>query len=1028
MHLHSHTWYSFLSGTLSVQRALDYAGRNRCAFHAITDVNNVTGVTEFVTEAAKCGIKPVVGAELRTPRTRAVALARDNEGYHNLCELVTGIARHYPPARVREESEKPRGGDGPDGTADSGSAYSLADALCEKADGHLIVLSTDTALLDRLARETHGAGLYVELLKHQEGRWMQLLEFSRRSCVPAVAAADVAFGEPGGLRLHRMLRTIATNSTAGTLDPAESASPSQYFASPDEMRSWFAVVPEALANIDTIASSCNVDFDFKTSKFASYEPASGTDTFQLLRNLAWEGFLRRYSRPTRRHHARLEKELDIIRRLGFIDYYLVAWDIVQYARHHNFPYVGRGSGANSIVAYCLEITNVDPIELNLFFERFLNPDRRSPPDFDIDFSWRNRDQVIDYALKKYGEERTAMIGTISTFSPRGAIHETGKALGFGESEIKKWTTFIPSFGSVKDLYDPKGQFQRMMGEDMRLPHAREWMQYALRMLDFPNHYGIHSGGVILAPDKLTRYTATQIAPKGVRITQQDMHSMDDWHLEKLDILSTRGLGTFEDTCRMVYERTGVFPPIINYRNACEDEETRRIMREGETVGCFYVESPAMIQLLKKLRTDTFEMLTAASSIIRPGVAQSGMMQAFIERFHDRSKIRPPHPRMLRLLEDTFGVMVYQEDVIKVAHFIAGLSLGEADLLRRAMSGKMRSHEAMRVLKDSFSLGCRQRGIDDAAADEIWRQIESFAGYSFCKAHSASYAVLSFQEAFLKAHYPAYFLCSVLNNQGGYYRPEVYIQEAKRLGLTLLLPDVNRSMLLHTCPDERTIQLGFLHVKDLTDRSIDAILASRERDGQFRDFEDFLHRSGVGMDDAGILIRCGACGCFDTHRAQLLLRARLLFKGRKGRIPSDELPFDAPRFEADLKHLRRYTPEQVSRIEMETFSFTVSRHVLDAYADRLKGAVRAIDLKRYVGRRVVVGGWMIAAKVSRTKKGERMMFLNLDDASGTIAVVCFPKCFDRCGHLLRTAGPFRVTGRVAEEYGVVNVVAEDVEMA
>jgi DNA polymerase-3 subunit alpha len=477
----------------------------------------------------------------------------------------------------------------------------------------------------------------------------------------------------------------------------------------------------------------------------------------------------------------------------------------------------------------------------------------------------------------------------------------------------------------------------------------------------------------------------------------------------------------------VRRRTGKFPPVIEYRNACNDAKTREIMRKGETVGCFYVESPAMIQLLKKLRTDTFEMLTAASSIIRPGVAQSGMMQAFIERFHDPSKINPPHPMMEELLRTTYGVMVYQEDVIKVAHFIGKLSLGEADLLRRAMSGKMRSRDAMQALRQTFFEGCSRQGIADEVVAEIWRQMESFAGYSFCKAHSASYAVLSFQEAFLKAHYPALFLCSVLNNQGGYYRPEVYIQEARRLGLRILLPNVNASDELHFCPDDRTIQLGFLHIKELSDRSRLPLLRERRENGKYNDYGDFLQRAGTTAEDTVILVRCGACDCFDEQRPAMLVKAKLHFNRNRRSVSEPALQLRFENFDEELKRLRPYTAEQVTQIELETFTYTVSTHVLEHFEKELRHTVKASDLERYVGRRVHVGGWMIAAKLARTKKGERMMFINLDDSVGRIDVVLFPRCFDEYAHLLRSTGPFIIYGKVTKEYEVLNIVAERIDM-
>jgi DNA-directed DNA polymerase III PolC len=1036
VHLHLHSYYTFLAGTLSIERIVGHARRRGYGALALTDTNNVSGIMEFYIRCREAGIKPIPGAELLAGRSRAVLLARSWDGYARICEALTELSMHHPAARVvieegdrhddrRGEEEPAAAGTGATDTAAVDSAF-MAELLLRHCDSEVLLLSSDRALLRMLAGRVDFR-MYVELSKDREARWPLLIGCAQELSLPVVATNDVFFGEPGGERLHRILRAISTNSTLGSIDPAILASGTNSFIGEEEFADWFKHIPEALRAREEIIAMCDVEFDLERSKFTSYTDIPEDAKSQRLRTLTEEGLRLRYPHDQREARARIEKELAIIASLGFIDYFLVAWDIIRYARHRAFPYVGRGSGANSIVAYCLQITNVDPIELDLFFERFLNPERRSPPDFDIDFSWRNRDEVIDYVLAKYGRDRTAMICTISTFNPRGALREVGKVLGYSAAEIKQLTSLLPGYGSVRDLMDVSSPVHRHMGPVLNSRYGRDWMRAALAILEFPNHYGIHSGGVMLAPEKMTRYTATQVAPKGVRITQQDMYSMEDWRLEKLDILSTRGLGTFEDTMQEVRRRTGVLPPVNDYRIACMDAKTREIMRKGETVGCFYVESPAMIQLLKKLRTDTFEMLTAASSIIRPGVAQSGMMQAFIERFHDPSKINPPHPRMAELLRTTYGVMVYQEDVIKVAHFIGKLSLGEADLLRRAMSGKMRSRDAMRALKETFFAGCGRAGISEAVTAEIWRQMESFAGYSFCKAHSASYAVLSFQEAYLKAHYPALFICSVLNNQGGYYRPEVYIQEARRLRLRILLPDVNCSDVLHFCPDDRSIQLGFLHVKGLTDRSRLRLLRERRENGKFADFDDFLNRAGTGPEDTELLVRCGACDGFGQERPALLVRSKLHFnRGRRG-VAEPELPLRFESFDDELSLLDAYTPEQVTQIELETFTYTVSTHVLDHYEKELRQTVKADQLGRFIGRRVHVGGWLIAAKLTRTKKGERMMFVNLDDSVGRIDVVLFPKCFAEHAHLLRSTGPFLMYGKVVKEYEVLNIVAERVTL-
>lgn len=1021
IHLHTHSYYSFLAGTLSVAELTARAVAVGCSTLALTDTNNVSGTAEFVVSCRRSGIRPVVGAEIRTSKERATLLARSWDGYERICDIVSLVADHHPPARVRD-------GEGDDDSqaevVSPAGMLSLDEVLGSQLSSDVVVFTRDSALLEKLIRWIPKDQLFIELIKADEGDWGRLSLASERYALPLVATNDVFFPTSDHHPFHSVLRAIATNSTISTVPPSSLADSTQYLCSEEQFRFWFRDIPDALIAREAIADQCSVSFDMEHSKFASYPDCTPADARNLLHDKALEGLSVRYGRLSSVHLDRFRREYEIITALGFTDYFLIAWDVVFYARHRNYPHVGRGSGANSIVAYCLGITNVDPIELDLYFERFLNPERASPPDFDIDFSWKYRDDVIRYLFDRHGAAYSAMIGTISTFNPRGAIREVGKVLGFSDAEIRQTTRLLPGFSSGSDLSDPEGPFVAHAAALLRSRHGAQWIQLARSLLSFPNHYGIHAGGVVLAPDPVHRYTATQTSRNGMRITQQDMYSLEDWRLEKLDILSTRGLGTYEDTMRAVERHTGTLPPLANYRVAIEDPATKALMREGRTIGCFYVESPAMIQLLRKLQTDSFEMLTAASSIIRPGVAQSGMMQAFIDRYHDPSKINPPHPMMAELLHSTFGVMVYQEDVIKVAHIIGGLRLGEADLLRRAMSGKMRSQEAMRALREMFLAGCLKNGISDLAAQEIWRQMESFAGYSFCKAHSASYAVLSFQEAWLKAHHPAFFLCSVLNNQGGYYRPDVYIQEAKRLGISILLPNVQTSEELNTCPDPGTIQLGFLHIKGLSQVAIAGVLAARATGGLFAHLHDFLIRSAVSRSDALLLIKSGGLDCFGLSRPALAAGVKLHGVAAQ-RTMQTEMSFEVEDLSEELGDLEPYSAEQVTRAELESLSFTVTSHVLDHYRGKIRGCIPSTDLRDLVGERVHVAGWMVASKLSRTRSGERMLFINLDDGTGMVDIVLFPRCFSRYGHILHGAGPYRITGRVAIEHGVVSVVADSV---
>jgi len=465
----------------------------------------------------------------------------------------------------------------------------------------------------------------------------------------------------------------------------------------------------------------------------------------------------RYGANNRTAQERVRHELEIIDRLGFSSYFLITWDIIRYSMACGFYHVGRGSGANSVVAYCLKITNVDPIDLNLYFERFLNPKRTSPPDFDIDYSWKERDTVTEYIFRRYGHRHTALLGTINTFRGKSIVRELGKVHGLPVEEID-------ALISNPSAESNRGELQDLIFETGN------------KIADFPNLRSIHSGGILISEEPLCCYTALDMPPKGFPTTQWDMYTAEELGYEKLDILSQRGIGHIRESAEIIRANCGVDVDVHAIQKFKNDPMVKDHLRRGDAKGCFYIESPAMRGLLKKLHCDDYLTLVAASSVIRPGVARSGMMKQFIYRFHNPDKFEYIHPVMKDLLSETFGVMVYQEDVLKVCHHFAGLDLSDADTLRRAMSGKYRSKREMQKITERFFSNCRDKGYPGEITKEVWRQIESFAGYSFSKAHSASYAVESFQSLWLKSHYPLEFMVAVINNFGGFYRTWVYVQE------------------------------------------------------------------------------------------------------------------------------------------------------------------------------------------------------------------------------------------------------------
>ena len=595
-------------------------------------------------------------------------------------------------------------------------------------------------------------------------------------------------------------------------------------------------------------------------------------------------------------------------------------------------------------------------------------------------------------------------------------------MGLGEAEISRVTKRIPHWGS-----DSFEEMKKSNPECADLPvNIEPWktiFRLARSIIGYPRHLSIHPGGIVIAPGKITDYVPLERARKGFVVTQYDMYPVEDIGLVKIDLLSQRALGVLTDTMHAVKKNYDEIPPVDDFNAICADDKTKELICSGGTMGCFYIESPGMRSLLKKLDCDNFELLTAASSVIRPGVAESGMMKQFIDRHRDpEMEYEVLHPMMDELLKETHGVMIYQEDVIKVANRIAGIPLGEADLLRRAMSGKERSPKKMKDLQKRFIEGCMKNNITRPTAQEIWRQVESFAGYAFCKAHSASFAVLSFKVAYLKAHYPAEFMAAVLSNEGGYYEASTYVEEARRLGIHILLPDVNLSMKEYTgCANE--IRIGFQAVLNLHEVTVVKILAEREN-GFYESLSDFLKRTRCGIKETALLIRAGAFDFLGETRPRLLWKLEALkinLRSGGGLFDLEETLLSIP------EDIRDFSEREKFEMENKIFSFPVRDHPLDFVPAGLmnsKMMISASDIEANRGKRVRMLGWAISHKRIRTKKTkEYMKFLSLEDRTGTFEVTLFPKAYKKFARSTLTKGPYIVEGRIEDDSGVLSLVAD-----
>ncbi|MFO7616138.1 MAG: DNA polymerase III subunit alpha [Bacteroidales bacterium] len=966
MFLNCHSYYSLRYGTLTIDDLVEEALKSGVTALALTDINNSSGVPDFIKACGKAGIRPVTGIEFRADdELKYVGLARNREGMRELNELLSNGNIKDTPLPDRPEN----------------------------LDNCFIVYPFANRPKIRL-KDNEWIGVRM-----RDTRRLLTSEF-KSSQSKLILLHPVSFADTNGYQLHRNLRAIDHNTLLSKLNGSQTADPGDRFWPTHELRAALHDYPRIIQNTLQVTSQCEAEFDFQTVKNRQTFTGSRRDDYQLLTKLAMDGVQYRYGKKNSEAVHRVQKELDIIARLGFSAYFLITWDIIRYSMSRGFHHVGRGSGANSIVAYCLRITDVDPIKLDLYFERFINPRRTSPPDFDIDYSWKDREEVQDYIFKRYGHKHTALLGAMSTFRGKSIIRELGKVYGLPKAEID---LLIDEPENARNNTGIVGQIREI----------------GRKMTDFPNLRSIHAGGVLISEKPIAYYTALDMPPKGFPTTQWDMYVAEDIGFEKLDILSQRGIGHIHESVEIIRENRGVSIDIHQVDQFMADSRVRQLLKAGETNGCFYIESPAMRGLLKKLRCEDYLTLVAASSIIRPGVARSGMMREYINRFHNPGNFTYLHPVMEEQLKETFGVMVYQEDVLKVCHHFAGLDLGDADILRRAMSGKYRSKEEFQRIIEKFFLNCSERGYPEETTREVWRQIESFAAYSFSKAHSASYAVESFQSLYLKAYYPKEFMTAVLNNFGGFYSSWVYINEARRWGATINLPCVNHSNHL-TRIIGNDIFLGFVFIKELQQEVGQEIEKNRRDNGEYTDLEHFVSRVRIGIQQLILLIRTGAFGFTGKSKSTLLWEAHMLL-GKKDSKELQDVLFVLPRKKFTLPNLERNRLEDAYD-EIELFGYPVTSTYLDLLATNFRGEIKARDLSSHVGRKVRMVGQLVVIKYVRTIKREWMHFAAfLDDTGEFFDTVHFPQSLKL--YPFKGYGGYLILGKVVEEFGFPSIEVE-----
>ena len=953
-----HSCYSLKYGILPPEELVDWASKANYSSVFLADINSTGAALSFVRAAQKNNIHPVVGVELRNDMDiKATIMARNNRGFH---ELNVFLSKYLHQKK-----------DFPDQIPYLGNCY----------------VSYPFPGPSKTLKENE----YIDIQVFNLINLNLINNIKNREKV--IVLQSMSFRGKADYNTHRLLRSIHYNTLLSLLDSAQHAQESEVFRSKEALEANFSMYKDCLARTFSLFDSCAVSFEFD-NKAKPQNPNTFTGSIvgdeHLLRELCLEGLPFRYHTLTDEIVERIEKEIEIITQKQYLSYFLMTWDFTSYARSKGFFYVGRGSGANSIVAYLLRITNVDPLELDLYFERFINLERKSPPDFDIDFSWHDRDHIIDYIFDRY--PAATLLCTYNTFQYRGTIRELAKVFGLPKREIDHL---------VQKNAKPRDELSKLV------------LRYASRIHGLPSHLSVHSGGIVISEKPMTWFSATFLPPKGFPTTQFSMLEAEDVGLYKFDVLSQRGLAKIHDCLDIINYNQADNPPhdINDIEFFKQDIKIQSLLEQVNAMGCFYVESPAMRMLMTKLQVKSYLDLVAASSVIRPGVSQSGMMRTYIRRHRHPEERNQAHSLLLNIMPDTYGVMVYQEDVIKVAHYFADLSLSEADVLRRGMSGKFRSRSEFAAVKDLFFSNCGAKGYGFELTSSIWNQIESFAGYAFAKGHSASYAVESYQSLYLKAYYPLEYMTACINNYGGFYRTEFYVHEARRLGAVIEPPCINKGSYSSVLQGKNLI-LGFQMIRGIERKSVEELIRKRDFYGTFTAFEDFINRIRIPFDQLVLLIRVNAFREIDTNRKRLLWKTHVFYQKKPSPV-QQQLGLDN----------RQQKPVTIPEIQEHPLELDFDYFELLGFPLCSPFKLLSVDLglhfqaaaiPRYKNKIITIYGYLISLKNSKSASGQAIAFgMFSDRKGGIIDTVHFNLVLKR--YPFSGNGIYMLKGRVVEEF-------------
>lgn len=1050
VHLRARSYYSFLDGLNSPAQLAQTASQQAMPALGLADRSGMTGAIEFYETCRAFGLQPLLGLEvgvrmpagLPSPAPLSippglVLLAMNLEGWSSLCSLSSLLLCNPQAGQERSLDLEQLAGHANGLICLTGGARGpLAMYLQE---GELEAAEDICAQLKAI----FPGRLYAEIQMHspEDAAWVSdLSRIARKQGLPLVATHSIHYLTPKQAALQRLVTAIRLNRSLVSIQPAEVALAEAYFLSEAEMHSRFSRLPsqlaaQALQNTLEVAERCHLELPLGQPHYPALESAGGLSPIQILSQKARAGAGRLYGEQDGELSAaiqsRLEHELGVIERLGYASIFLIMEEILRFARQAGVPFSSRGSAASSLVAHCLGITSPDPLRLNLFFERFLNPARATPPDIDTDLCSRRREEVIDFVYRRFGEERVATVCTINRYRRRSALRETAKAYGLPPKEVKQLTDSLPYHGwGPRTAGGSASPYAELV---QRYPSAQYQaiFQDADALLGIPRHLSVHPGGLVISPGALNELVPTMLATKGVRVTQFDLDSIERLGLVKIDLLGIRGLSVLGDVSQAIYQQihspneakymdgTGKtdLSPFAIARSPVEaldaipslDEATSDLVEAGGTIGCFQIESPGMRTTLKEIHARTEDDLMVALALYRPGPLTGGLKEAFVRRHRGLEPVQHLHPSLHQLLGDTYGVILYQEQVLRIAHELAGLSLADADLLRRAMS-HFDPGKQMETLKAKFIAGAEARSnVPPDISERVWELMAAFAGYGFPKAHAASYARIAWQAAWCKTHFPAEFIAAVLANWGGYYGQRVYLNEARRMGLTLRPPHINharREFSVQYLEGNAMLFMGLDQVRDLTTRTQTRILRQRP----FGSLGDFLTRVDPRLGEAENLVRIGALSGLGSI-------PELLVQLSSSRWQSGQLPLFSmsegvlhPQAQVDWSLAEKMAAQEA------ILGASLEAHPLELFATEISqaGALTTLEAATRIGQRVKVAGMRQIWRRFSSPSGDPIYFMSLEDLEGMLDTVIYSGVQRRYRSELTGAGPYILEGMLEQD--------------